>query len=334
MAKTRRPAAVADHPLAPLTLEEVQAAVDVVREERHLGPKHRFAGLTLNEPPKDQVLAFKAGDTFEREALAVILDGNDGSTYEAVISLTQGTVTSWTHIPDVQPPIVLEEFDECEAACKANPEFQEALRKRGAEDMDRVLVDPWSAGSYGDEEGRRLSRALTWVYVEGDHNPYAHPVDNLVNVVDLNTMEVVRVEDYGVVPIPQEAGAYAADSRPMRTDLKPLKITQPEGPSFEISGHKIRWQKWSFRIGFTPREGLVLFTVGYEDGGRVRPVLYRASLSEMVVPYGDPRPGQWRKNAFDAGEYNVGALADTHLLPHPRPAEERRLLLKQAGQLV
>src|SRR3712207_8459874 len=55
-----------------------------------------------------------------------------------------------------------------------------------------------------------------------------------------------------------------------------------------------------FRSGFTPREGLVLYTVGYEDGGKVRPVLYRASLSEMVVPYGDPRPGQWRKNAFDA----------------------------------
>jgi primary-amine oxidase len=311
MAMTERPAAVADHPLAPLTLEEVQAAVDIVGEERQLGPKHRFAGLTLNEPPKEEVLAFKAGDTFEREALAVILDGNDGSTYEAVISLTRGTVTSWTHIPDVQPPIVLEEFDECEAACKASPEFQEALRKRGVEDMDRVLVDPWSAGSYGDEEGRRLSRALTWVYVEGDHNPYAHPVDNLVTVVDLNTMEVVRVEDYGAVPIPQESGAYAADNRPMRADLKPLEITQPEGPSFKINGHEIRWQKWSFRIGFTPREGLVLYTVGYEDGGHVRPVLYRASLSEMVVPYGDPRPGQWRKNAFDAGEYNVGALANS-----------------------
>src|SRR3712207_9241307 len=92
--------------------------------------------------------------------------------------------------------------------------------------MDRVLVDPWSAGSYGDEEGRRLSRALTWVYVEGDHNAYAHPVDNLVTVVDLNTLEVVRVEDYGVVPIPQESGAYVPDGRPMRPDLKPLEITQ------------------------------------------------------------------------------------------------------------
>ncbi|AHY48354.1 Cu2+-containing amine oxidase (plasmid) [Rubrobacter radiotolerans] len=311
MAMTERPVSVAGHPLEPLSREEVERAVSIVREEKELGPKHRFAGLTLNEPPKEDVLAFSPGDAFEREAHAVILDTSDGSTYEAVVSLSHGEVTSWTHIPDVQPPVVLEEFDECEAACKASPEFREALRKRGVTDMDRVMVDPWSAGSYGDEEGRRLSRALTWVYVEGDHNPYAHPVDNLVTVVDLNTMEVVRVEDYGVVPIPQESGSYEPNGRQMRSDLKPLEITQPEGVSFEIDGHEVRWQKWSFRIGFTPREGLVLYTVGYRDKGRVRPVLYRASLSEMVVPYGDPRPGQWRKNAFDAGEYNIGALANS-----------------------
>lgn len=37
------------------------------------------------------------------------------------------------------------------------------------------------------------------------------------------------------------------------------------------------------------REGLVLHCVGYEDGGKLRPVLHRASLVEMAVPYGDPR---------------------------------------------
>ena len=298
------------HPLEPLSVEEVTEAVRIVREERGLGPKHRFAGLTLREPAKDAVLAWAPGDRLEREALAVILDATEATTAEAVISLTQGRVTSWEVLEGVQPPIVLEEFDECEAACKASPEFQEALRKRGVEDMDRVLVDPWSAGSYGDEEGRRLSRALTWVYVDGDDNAYAHPVDNLVAVVDLNTMELVRVEDFGVVPIPQQNGSYTPNGRPARRQA-PIEVTQPEGPGFEVSGHEVTWQNWNLRIGFSPREGLVLHTVSYEDEGRRRPVLYRASLSEMVVPYGDPRPGQWRKNAFDAGEYNVGALANS-----------------------
>jgi primary-amine oxidase len=94
-------------------------------------------------------------------------------------------------------------------------------------------------------------------------------------------------------------------------DLKPIEITQPEGPSFEVQGWEVSWQKWRFRIGFTPREGLVLHTVGYEDQGRLRPVLYRASYSEMVVPYGDPGATQNRKNAFDIGEYGIGMLANS-----------------------
>src|ERR687890_1362100 len=307
MTETKGRATAATHPLDPLT------AVEILRKERDLGEKVRFAGVVVNEAPKEQVLSFNPGDNFEREAFVVLVDGEEEAAYEAVVSLGEGMVESWERIEgDVQPPIVLEEFDECEEACKRNPEFQEALRKRGITDMDLVLVDPWSAGSYGDEEGRRLSRALTWVRLDPEDNAYAHPVDNLVTIVDLNKMEVVRVEDSGVVPVPQEKGNYRPEEvGQMRQDLKPLEITQPEGTSFEVNGHEVRWQKWRFRIGFTPREGLVLHTVGYEDDGRVRPILYRASLSEMIVPYGDPSPVHSRKNAFDAGEYNIGRLANS-----------------------
>ena len=97
----------------------------------------------------------------------------------------------------------------------------------------------------------------------------------------------------------------------MRDDLRPIEITQPEGPSFTVDGHEIRWQKWRIRIGFTAREGLVLHTVAYEDGDQVRPVMYRASFSEMVVPYGEVSPTHVWKNAFDIGEYGIGALANS-----------------------
>ena len=59
----------------------------------------------------------------------------------------------------------------------------------------------------------------------------------VVTIVDLNEMEVVRVEDHGVVPIPQESGAYEPYGRPTLAGLKPLEITQPDGPSFEVDGH-------------------------------------------------------------------------------------------------
>jgi hypothetical protein len=56
---------------------------------------------------------------------------------------------------------------------------------------------------------------------------------------------------------------------------------------------------------------LVVDTVAYEDQGSLRSVLYRGSLSEMVVPYGDPNPGWFFRNAFDVGENNMGLYADS-----------------------
>lgn len=60
-------------------------------------------------------------------------------------------------------------------------------------------------------------------------------------------------------------------------------------------------------MGFTPREGLVIHTVAYDDGSRGRrSVAHRLSFVEMVVPYGDPKDPHYRKNAFDAGEDGLG----------------------------
>jgi len=92
-----------------------------------------------------------------------------------------------------------------------------------------------------------------------------------------------------------------------RTDApKPLNITQPEGPSFTVEGNKVLWQQWSFRVGFNFREGLVLHQVGYEDQGRVRPIIFRASMVEMAVPYAEPRAPYHRKCAFDVSDYGLG----------------------------
>ena len=108
---------------------------------------------------------------------------------------------------------MLDEFEECEAAVKASYKFQEAIKKRGIEDPDLVMVDPWSAGYYGieEEKGKRLSRALCWVRSSPTDNGYARPIEGVIPVVDLNTMEVIRVEDYGVVPLPPESGNYAKE---------------------------------------------------------------------------------------------------------------------------
>jgi primary-amine oxidase len=125
-------------------------------------------------------------------------------------------------------------------------------------------------------------------------------------------MQVIRVEEYGKWPLPPNPGNYSAEKvAHHRADIKPLVITQPDGPSFALEANHITWQNWDFVIGFNAREGLTIHHVRYSDRGRKRPILYRGSLTEMVVPYGDPRSTQVRKNAFDVGEYGMGMCANS-----------------------
>lgn len=96
----------------------------------------------------------------------------------------------------------------------------------------------------------------------------------------------------------------------LRDDLKPLHVVQPEGVSFKMNGHELEWQKWKMHISFHHREGIAISTVTYNDDGVVRPIFYRLSLAEMVVPYSAPEHPHPRKFAFDSGEYGMGTMAN------------------------
>jgi primary-amine oxidase len=301
------------HPLEPLTAIEIAQAWDIVRSQQSVGARTRVVSIALHEPPPDVVRAHRPGGPVDRSAFIILRDSEARATYEAVVSLSRKEVLSWEHRPGAQPAIVFDEFLECEAAVRADPRWQDAMRRRGVTDFSLAMIDPWSAGNFGipADEGRRLSRALTWVRRGPDDNGYARPVANLLTVVDLDAMQVVAVEDGGVVPLPPEDANYSPAVAGTRPGLQPLEIRQPAGPSFTLDGHELRWQKWRLRLGFTPREGLVLHTVSYEDQGRARPILHRASVADMVVPYGDPRPTYFHRNAFDVGEYGIGTLANS-----------------------
>ncbi len=305
----------ARHPLEPLSAREVQAAVDLLRKNGKVTATTRFVSVALLEPEKSQVHSSPGGEPPPRRAFAVLLDNAANACYEATLSLSDETLVAWKHVPGVQPTMTIDEQVECEQTVLRSPVFQEALRRHtGVQDTRLVMVDIWSAGNYGSEEDRtrRLARPLCFLRSDATDNGYVRPIEGLRPVVDLNTMEVVRVEEYGHWPLPPGAANYFADRVPnQRQDIQALEITQPEGPSFEVQGYQVRWQKWSFVIGFNAREGLTLHHLRYDDGGRARSVLYRASLTEMVVPYGDPGPTQRRKNAFDVGEYGMGMCANS-----------------------
>ncbi|KAK4402448.1 Primary amine oxidase [Sesamum angolense] len=208
------------------------------------------------------------------------------------------------------------EYAECEAIVKDYPPFIEAMKRRGIDDMDLV----WCVGyhSEADAPSRRLAKPLIFCRTESDcplENGYARPVEGIHVLVDMQNMVVIEFEDRKLVPLPPAdplRNYTPGETRGGvdRSDVKPLQIVQPEGPSFRINGHYVEWQKWNFRIGFTPREGLVIHSVAYVDGSRGRrPIAHRLSFVEMVVPYGDPNEPHYRKNAFDAGEDGLGKNA-------------------------
>jgi len=301
------------HPLDPLSAEEVAATSAIVRASagyRAASEAIRFITVALREPHKDALAACRANGALPpREAEVVMLDSADGSTYEGTVSLDDAELRAWTHVEGVQPMAVVAELSEAEDLVKRDPDFQAAMRLRGIEHLDGIQVDAWPPGNFGEEEmaDRRWARCVAFLSPEPEDNEWAHPIDGVIAFVDLNRMEVLRVEDHGVVPIPPEPGNFTVEAvGPQREDIAPLEIVQPEGPSFRVDGNVVRWQRWRMHVGFTPREGLVLNELGYEDGGRLRSIMHRASLSEMVVPYGDPGPMHYFKNAFDAGENGVG----------------------------
>ena len=320
------PPTPAVHPLSPLRADEIAATTALLNGSGLLPNGTRYVFIELAEPPKAVVRAWTPGAAWDRQAAVLLRNPGARSTYEAIVSLTAGAVVSCRTVDGVQPPMMAEEFMACEELVRKDPQWRAAMRLRGVEDFARAMIDPWASGYTGPQDlpsTRRLARPLTFVRAEGEpeDNGYARPVEGLIVTVDLDTMTVVEVVDYGVVPLPTQPGNYypelvtAPGNVPAFTEvrpaLRPIDITQPNGPSYDVDGHAISWANWRLRIGFTPREGLVLHDIGYVDKGVLRPVLYRASLAEMYVPYGDPAPTHWNKNVFDEGEYGLGWLANS-----------------------
>ena len=306
------------HPLDPLTSEEINLVTSIVKNKSNLGKFLLFETITLIEPPKNQVISFSLGDEIRRKAFVVALNYKEEKLYELDIDISNEKILRCDHKPGVQPAFIFGDlemdFNEWESKMKHDPLVVDALKKRGIDDPDLLQIDPWPIANFGkkEEEGKRLAIGRCWIRKEPGDNAYARPIEGLSIILDLNKNEVVEIQDFGKVPIPPNDGNYSQKyQKEFRKDLKPIEITQPEGPSFTVDRNEVKWQKWHLRVGFTNREGLVIHNVSYEDNGKIRPILYRASLSEMIVPYGDPTNDHYKKQVFDAGEVGIGKCANS-----------------------
>ena len=310
------------HPLDPLTTQELSAAVQILRASGKVEGETRIALMTLHEPPKVEVLRFKPGSPIRREAFAILYRRSKNETYEGVIDLNSRRLNSWVHVPGVQAPLMADDYNLCDHIVHADPRWQEAMKKRDISDLDHITIDPWPAGDHGipGQEGMRIVTAVSF-YRGRAANPYARPIEGVLVYVNLTTRKVVKFVDTGVVPPAHlSADLDEASIGRQRKPPKPLQVSQPQGATYEVQGHEISWQNWRFRFALHPREGLVLYTVGYEDHGKLRPIVYRGSLSELFVPYGDPSDAWSFRNVFDMGEDGLGWLANSLEAPTQCPS--------------
>ncbi len=95
--------------------------------------------------------------------------------------------------------------------CRPTPDG----RRRCAGAGRGLLADddrPVGRGLHGPSDDaageRRILRPLTWVRSAPGENGYARPVEGLICEFDLDEMEVVKVDDHGVVPLPPQPGNY------------------------------------------------------------------------------------------------------------------------------
>jgi primary-amine oxidase len=298
---------LAGHPLDPVSASEYRAGREILAQAGLLAGPVSFAYYGLAEPAKNEVLS-GTGTAAERRLRAFLINTSTGESSDVIVSLTRSRVVSARPVDtrtEGQPPILDAEYALVEEIVNADPAWRQAMARRGLTDLSVIRICPITAGAFGppEEDRLRLVRVLAFVQA-GEHDlAWAHPVDGLTAHVDLLGRKVVRVVDEFTLPVPGESGDYDDPQvrGPERTTLRPIEITQPEGPSFTLTGNELRWEDWSMRLGFDAREGLTLHQIGIAG----RPLIYRASIPEMVVPYGDPRFRYWQAY-FDTGEYLVG----------------------------
>ncbi|EXJ78186.1 hypothetical protein A1O3_09347 [Capronia epimyces CBS 606.96] len=320
------------HPLNPLDPAEVRKACQLLKQ--HLGlstDQIRFKVVDLAEPPKSLVLVYLQDPSVDKGTPPRPIDRKARVYYhargsqllgKAVVNITAGAVEENAELADVQGPVDWVEFDLVQTACNSHPAVLAEVAKLKLPPGAKVINDPWAYGTDDAAERRRLFQCYMYIVLNDDPqaNHYSLPAP-FAPIFDAHTLELVDLQrlplDDGAevdqetqpwTPVqPVEYSKNLLDKQSFRADLKPLQIVQPEGPSFSITGRTVHWQKWTFQLGWTIREGPVLHDVRY-DGRRL---FYRVAMSEMTVPYGDPRSPYHRKQAFDLGDSGFGLTSNT-----------------------
>ncbi|ORY81302.1 primary-amine oxidase [Leucosporidium creatinivorum] len=320
------------HPLDPASATELLQALALIQATYGPDVVLHWKTAGLEETPKHQLVPFleaeRAGKSIpapDRLIFVMYYIKKTPRLFEAIVNLTTSQLDHHIELPrEFHAPVDRVELNEAAATALADPRVKAEIERLELGPNSDVVVDPWDYGKDDENEQRRLTQIFFYTRNPKNNHPdsnhYAFPL-SIMCIVDLVKMEVIKISHLPLggdavtsqTPGPRKVGApiepeydHALQSFPPRTSLKPLQIVQPEGASFKVTGQLVEWEKWRFRVGFNWREGMTLHDLNF-DG---RSTFYRLSLSEMFVPYGDPRDPLHRKGAFDLGNVGAGYTAN------------------------
>ncbi|ANB15316.1 copper-containing amine oxidase [Sugiyamaella lignohabitans] len=315
-------------PFDPITAEEITVASSFLKKK--LSPLVvQFRVIDVDEPRKAQVIEYLEKKKLNKDAplptryvKLIYVKSDSPHLQKSIYNVDTGSIESTVEFPlGVKSSVDLDAMPVLEELCLTHPKTLEEIKLLQIPDGYTVVTDPWIYGTDDSTETRSLIQFYMYIR-KGEHpeaNHYSIPL-KFSPVFDSDSLEFVRMDylpsgidsstDKARLPwTVVEPIEYSHDLHKdgVRDGLKPLVVSQPEGASFEVNGTEITWQGWSLNVGFTVREGPVLYNLSFKG----RSIMYRLSFSELTVPYGDPRAPYHRKQAFDLGDVGYGASANS-----------------------
>ena len=236
-----------------------------------------------------------------------------------------------------------EEFTSCEQIVQADPRWQEAMRRRG---VDRLRADDdRPVGVELDRAGGRpvgpAHRAPADLAARGARRARLRaPGRGPGRGGRPGRRRGGRGGGPRVVPFPTQPGNYEEPwlfeegnvpaVAGYRDDLKPIEISQPEGPSFTVDGHAVSWQQLAAADRVHPARG-----AGAAPGRLRRPADHLSGLAGRDVrplrrPGTDPpvqervRPGRVRHRLAGQLAHPGLRLRRAHPLLRRRGQRQRR----------
>ncbi|KAI5966172.1 AMO2 [Candida pseudojiufengensis] len=311
------------HPFESAKDHEVRLTSKLVKDAYPASANVHFVQIDRLDPPKKDMIKYLAA---EKEGLPTpsiprifyaYYYTNELDFNKALVNVTSGHIITKQQQPKgTVGPFLPDDMMEWEEHCINHPIVIDEIKKLKLPSNYKVRTDPWIYATDDANEKRPLVQFFMYVLAGNGHtesNHYSLPL-KFSPVFEAFTKKYVRMDylpggfDATTVPTGPWQEVECCEYHPdlngevNQRIVKPLLISQPEGPSFTVKGNKVEWQGWEFRISTSSREGFVVYD-GYFKG---RQVFYRVSLSEMTVPYGDPRAPYHRKQAFDLGDCGFG----------------------------